>query len=71
MFCLYVCRCTMCLSSAYNSQKVVGSSETGVTDSYELPCLCWESNPGSLENQPVLFIAITALTRVFKIRKSY
>jgi hypothetical protein len=28
--------------------------ETGVTDSCELPCGCWETNPGSLEEQKVL-----------------
>ena len=26
----------------------------GVTDSCELPCGCWEVNPGPLEEQPVL-----------------
>ena len=27
--------------------------ETGDTNSCELPCGCWESNPGPLEEQPV------------------
>ena len=26
----------------------------GVTDSCELPCRCWELNPGPLEEQPML-----------------
>jgi hypothetical protein len=30
----------------------VGSLGTGVTDSYELPCGCWELNLGPLEEQP-------------------
>ena len=30
---------------------------TGVTDSCELPCGCWELNPGPLEEQPVLLTA--------------
>jgi len=32
--------------------ECIGSS--GVTDSYELPCGCWELNLGPLEEQPVL-----------------
>ena len=34
--------------------KVFG---TGVTDSCELPCGCWELNPGPLEEQSVLLTA--------------
>ena len=30
---------------------------TGVTDSCELPCGCWELNSGPLEEQPVLLTA--------------
>ena len=30
------------------------SSRTGVPDSCELPCGCWELNLGPLEKQPVL-----------------
>ena len=32
----------------------VRSSGTGVTDSCELSCECWELNPGPPEEQPVL-----------------
>jgi hypothetical protein len=32
----------------------VRSPETGVTDSCELPCWCWELNLDPLEEQPVL-----------------
>lgn len=32
----------------------VGSSGAGVTGSYQLPYGCWELNPGTLEEQPVV-----------------
>jgi hypothetical protein len=32
----------------------IGYSETGVTESSELPCWCWEPNLGSLQEQEVL-----------------
>jgi hypothetical protein len=35
--------------------EVVGSPATGITDSCELPSRCWELNPGSLEEQSMLF----------------
>jgi len=35
----------------------VGSTRTGVTDSCELPCGCWDSNSGPLEEQVILFIS--------------
>lgn len=31
----------------------IRSSETGVTDIYELPCGVWDSNPGPSEEQPM------------------
>jgi hypothetical protein len=34
--------------------KYLGSSGTGVIDSYVLPCGYWKPNPDSLEEQPVL-----------------
>ena len=34
---------------------------TGITDSCELPCGCWESNQNTLEGQPVLLPAEPAL----------
>ena len=43
MFCLHVCLC-----------EDVRYPGTGVTDSCELPCGCWELNPGALEEQAVL-----------------
>ena len=35
-------------------EEGVGSPGTGITDGCEPPCGCWESNPGPLEEQPVL-----------------
>ena len=34
---------------------------TGVTDSSELPCGCWDLNPGSLEEQSMLLTAEPSL----------
>ncbi|KAL6081574.1 hypothetical protein STEG23_005233 [Scotinomys teguina] len=35
--------------------------ETGVTDGYEPPSECWDSNPGPLEEQSVLFTTESSL----------
>jgi hypothetical protein len=43
VFCLRMCLC-----------KGAKPPGTGVTESCELPCGCWELNPGHLEEQPVL-----------------
>ena len=44
MFCLLVCLC-----------ETIRSSGTGVEDSFELPCRCWELNPGwELTTEPSL-----------------
>jgi hypothetical protein len=37
--CMYVCLC-----------ESIGHLKTGATDSYELPCGCWELNPGPLKS---------------------
>lgn len=42
-------------------EYLVQSGGTGVTDGCELPCGCWESNPGPLEKQPVLLTAAPSL----------
>jgi E3 ubiquitin-protein ligase NEDD4 len=44
----------------------VGSPGTVVTDSCELLCGCWELNPGSPEEQPVLLTAGPSLLPLFK-----
>ena len=43
--------CAWCL---WWPEEGIGSPGTGVTDSCELPCGCWELNPGPLEEQSVL-----------------
>jgi hypothetical protein len=44
----------MCFCCLQKLEKGTSSSGTGVTDSYELPCGCWELNLGLLEEQMVL-----------------
>ena len=39
----------------------VESPGTGVTESCELPCGCWDLNPGPLEEQPVFLSAESSL----------
>jgi hypothetical protein len=36
--------------------KHIGFPGTRATDSSELPCGCWESNPGPLVEKPMLFL---------------
>jgi hypothetical protein len=42
-----------CQWKPYESFRSPG---TGVTGGCELPCECWEMNPGPLEEQPVLLV---------------
>lgn len=42
-------------------EKEVGSYGTGVPDSCEKPCRCWESNPSPLEDHLVLLAAEPSL----------
>lgn len=51
---MYVCTSLVCLEFT-EARRRVGSPGTGVTDWCELLCGCWESHPGSLEDQPVSF----------------
>lgn len=54
--CLYVC--TLCIYLVpLKARKCVGTPRPRVTDVYELPCGCWEPNPGPLQDQPVLLTA--------------
>jgi hypothetical protein len=50
VFYLHVCLC-----------EDVRSHETGVPDSCELPCRCWELNPSPLEEQSVLLTTMPSL----------
>jgi hypothetical protein len=49
LFLFYVHWCPACLYVCDG----VRSPGTGIIDSYELPCGCWELNPYPLEKQPV------------------
>lgn len=40
---------------------VSGSLETGVTDRYELPCVCWKLNSGPLEEESALLASEPSL----------
>jgi hypothetical protein len=51
LFLFYVHWCSACM---YVCVRVL---DLGVTDSYKLPCRCWDLNSGPLEEQLVLLIA--------------
>lgn len=46
--CMYVCE--PCVSVT-RGQKINRSFGTGVTSVFELPCGCWELNPGPVQGQ--------------------
>jgi hypothetical protein len=52
LFCALVFCLRVCLYEG------VRSPGTGIVDSCELSCGCWELNPGPLEEQPVLLIPV-------------
>ena len=43
------------------SEEVIGSPGTGITDDCGPPCGCWESKLGPLQEQPVLLTAEPSL----------
>lgn len=51
----------MCIQCPQSPDKAVRSPGTRVSDGCELLCLCWEQNPGPLEEQPVVFTAGSSL----------
>ena len=51
--CMHVCAPYVCLLPEYTIEGIK-SPRMRVTDSYELPCKCWQLNLGPLEEQPVL-----------------
>lgn len=62
MFCLYICKCAVCIPGA--SRRPEGgaiSSGTGVTDLCELPCGFRGLNPGALQEQQVPLTAEPSL----------
>lgn len=42
-------------------EEAVGSPETGFADGCEPTCACWKSNPGLLEEKPVLLTSDLSL----------
>ena len=48
--------CTPCVQCLQRPEKSVGSLGTEVIGSCELPCGCWDSNLGPLQQQPALLI---------------
>jgi hypothetical protein len=50
-----------CLLCPHRLTKDIGSPGTRVIDDCWLPCGCWESNSGSLEEQPKLLTSDTSL----------
>jgi hypothetical protein len=58
LFVVYVCLLGMYVCTFAQG---VWSLGTGVTDSFKLPCGCWDPNSGTLEEQPVLLTAETSL----------
>ena len=53
-FCLHECLCTVCVQHLQWPEEGAESPRIEVTGYWELPCRNWESNPGPLEEQPVL-----------------
>jgi hypothetical protein len=51
--------CTTCVPGALRPEEGIGSSETKVSDSYELLGGCLEPNPGPLQEQQVLLTRAT------------
>jgi hypothetical protein len=48
------------------SEEHTGSPGTGVVDNCELPCGCWELNPGVLQEQPVFLTTESSLQGCLK-----
>ena len=55
------------------AEKGIGSPGTGVTDSYELSCGCWELTLDPLEEQPELLTSEPSfqLSLLFNMRTYY
>lgn len=49
--CIYVYAPHMCLMLSGEQKRALDLPETRVANSWELPCACWETNPGPLKEQ--------------------
>lgn len=56
---MYVC--IICVPGTHKSQKKVSDLLELETADCKLPVRCWESNPGPVEEEPVLFTAVPSL----------
>ena len=59
--CQRVCLSTTLMQCWQRPDERVGSPGTGAINGYGLSCVCWESNPGPLEDQSVLLPAEPSL----------
>jgi hypothetical protein len=59
--CVHICLHYVCAWCPWRPEEGVRFSESGVTDSSQPLCGCWDSNPGSLEDQLVLLITVSLL----------
>jgi hypothetical protein len=50
---MYVCAPHTCLVFTEARSELLGPLGQGLEEVCELPCGCWELNPGPLEEQPV------------------
>ena len=57
----YECACLVC-TQARTGHWTAG---TGITDDRQLPCRCWELNPGPLQEQPVFLTTMPSLKAQF------
>jgi hypothetical protein len=54
LLCLHLCLHIICIQYPQRSEEGTGFSRTEVIDNCELPCGCWELNPGPLKKKSVL-----------------
>lgn len=54
MFSLHICKCTIYVPCSCGGQMFLYPPQTGVTQGFELPWRCWESNQGPLQWHQVL-----------------
>ena len=57
MYCLHVAYCTRVVQCRGGQKRALDSPGTGVKDSPQLPCGCWGSNQGPLQEQSSLLTA--------------
>lgn len=61
VFYLHLFLCRPCVQCPQSPVQEFRSSESGITDHCKIPCGCRGSNPGCLEEQPVLLMSEPSL----------